>query len=262
MAATHARVHSYLMRLDLEDAIQRQVHAGQYEPEQTRWLSRALAKGHRFVDVGANCGYYAALASHLVGETGRVFAFEPSPAVADLIAEMVDVNRITNIELVRAAVGADNGDIEIYVPTEASPVHSPSVFYSDASFAAVRVPMVALDKYPPLADGTAIDFVKVDVEGFEPNVIEGMKQLCKDGLVRNLVCEFNSGWLRRNSGYTPERLFNVIQDMGFTVHRKTKKVVGIESDGETPYELQDIWFSWGPTRRWFGVSLWERLRGR
>jgi len=247
------------MRLDLGEAIQNQIYHATYEPTQTSWLSRFLIPGHRFVDIGANCGYYTALASQLVGEKGRVFSFEPSPAVASVIADMIVTNHISNVELVQAAVGADNGEVEIYLPCN-SPIHSPSVFYSDPTFTPIRVPMVALDKYAPLNDGKPIDFVKIDVEGFEPNVIDGMKNLIKNGFVKNLLCEFNSGWLRRNSGFTSRQLLDSILDFGFSIRKKTKKSIGIESDGKTPYDLQDIWFSWEQPGRWVGASIWDRLQ--
>ena len=103
--------------------------------------------------------------------------------------------------------------------------------------------MVALDSYEPLNDGLPIDLVKIDVEGFEPNVIEGMRSLIGRRLVRNMICEFNSGWLRRNNGMTPARLLKIILDLGFKITAKTEKTVGMERGGVIPYELQDILFT-------------------
>ncbi len=240
-AHVRVRVHSFWMNLDLGDAIQKQVHLGGYEPAQTAWISNSLKPGHRFVDIGANCGYYTALASKLVGPNGQVFSFEPSPIVSTIIADMIADNRISNIELVKSAVGADNGEVEIYMP-DGAPVHSPSAFFSDPTFKTIRVPMLALDSYALLNDGRPLDFVKIDVEGFEPNVIDGMKNLIKDGYVKNLLCEFNSGWLRRNANYTSKRLLESVLDLGMSIHNKTESSIGMEPDGITPFEVQDIWF--------------------
>lgn len=254
-----ASIHSYWMRLDLGDAIQNQIHQGTFEPTPTAWISQLLGPGHRFVDIGANCGYYTALASQRVGQTGRVFSFEPSPVVAGIIADMIAANGISNIELVQAAVGADNDEVEIYLPS-GGPVHSPSALFSDPTFVPIRVPMIALDKYAPLNNGKAIDCVKIDVEGFEPNVIDGMKNLIRNGLVKNLICEFNSGWLRRNAA-TPSSLLASILDLGLSIRKKTKKTVNLEADGKTHYDLQDIWFSLDPPPRRLAARIGHRING-
>ena len=102
--------------------------------------------------------------------------------------------------------------------------------------------MLALDSYALLNDGRPLDFVKIDVEGFEPNVIDEMKNLIKDGYVKNLLCEFNSGWLRRNANYTSKRLLESVLDLGMSIHNKTESSIGMEPDGITPFEVQDIWF--------------------
>jgi hypothetical protein len=56
------------------------------------------------------------------------------------------------------------------------------------------------------------------------------------------MLEFNSGWLRRNGGMTPERLLEMILGLEYAVVSRTEKAVGMERDGVTPYELQDILF--------------------
>jgi hypothetical protein len=104
--------------------------------------------------------------------------------------------------------------------------------------------MVALDRFAPLRDNRRIDLIKIDVEGFEPNVIKGMKDLICSGAVRNIMCEFNSGWLRHNSGMTPQLLSDLILGFGFSIRDRTEKIIHLERDGETTFELQDILFSW------------------
>jgi len=240
---TRAVIHSFAMNLDLTEAIQRSMFDGTYEPPQTAWASNILRAGNRFVDVGASFGHYTSLASQIVGQTGKVFAFEPSPVPNAVLAEMISENRISNIELVRAAVGERSGEIDLNLPTD-NIVHSPSVFYSGSDFVPTRVPMIALDEFGPLNDGRAIDLIKIDVEGFEPNVIAGMKRLIGRGMVRNMMCEFNSGWLRHNSHMTPQRLLDCILDLGFSIRERTEKTTGLERGGERTYELQDILFAW------------------
>jgi hypothetical protein len=75
-----AQIFGNSMELDLADLIQRQIYQGTFEPRETASVKRYLRPGMTFVDVGANVGYYTALAANLVaGRGGRVVAFEPSP---------------------------------------------------------------------------------------------------------------------------------------------------------------------------------------
>jgi len=244
---TTVLVNGFTRRLDLREGIQGSMASGTYEPHQTEWVRSILRPGSSFVDVGASFGYYASLASRIVGPTGRVFAFEPSPVAHASLLEMVADNGITNIKLCQAAAGDRNGEVDILLPPD-DQLHSPSIFNCEEGFTPHRVPLVRLDSHPPLADGVPIDLIKIDVEGFEPNVIEGLRGLISRGLVRNISCEFNSGWLRRNGGMTPERLLETILGLGYAVVARTEKAVGMERDGVTPYELQDILFSYDSGR--------------
>ena len=75
-----------------------------------------------------------------------------------------------------------------------------------------------------------------------PNVIEGMKRLIEAGRVENMICEFNSGWLRRNNGTTPEDLQQLICSLGFERHKQTQRESHPESSDDRMFSLQDIWF--------------------
>jgi FkbM family methyltransferase len=226
---TRAVVHSFAMDLDLTEAIQRSMYDATYEPTQTAWVSGILAPGNRFVDIGASFGHYTTLARQIVGEQGSVFAFEPSPVASSALAKLIAENGISNIELVCAAVGHQSGQIDLQLPIN-GPVHSPSVFYPAPDFIPTRVPMMALDDFSALNDGRVADLVKIDVEGFEPNVIAGMQGLIRRGIICNMMCEFNSGWLRHNSGMTPQKSLDSILSLGFSIRDKTDKATGLERE--------------------------------
>src|SRR5260221_3420700 len=68
-------VNSMAVRIDILESIQQRMFLGEYEPTQTDWLKECLSPGDRFVDLGANFGYYTSLASRIVGDAGTVIAF-------------------------------------------------------------------------------------------------------------------------------------------------------------------------------------------
>ncbi|MDR6632315.1 FkbM family methyltransferase [Phyllobacterium sp. 1468] len=169
-----------------------------------------------------------------------MFAFEPSPVASNVIASTIKDNRLRTITLTVAAVGDKDGTERIFMPV-GDVVHSPSAFFSDPAFEPLEVPLIRLDTFKAMS-GRTLDAIKVDVEGYEPNVIRGLQQMSSKGLIRNLIIEFNSGWLRRNES-TPQDLFDLIVSFGFVVHRKTEISQGPGRDG-TSFECQDMWFKW------------------
>ena len=237
---THAIVNSARMTLDLREAIQRSMFLGTYEPEQTQWFHRCLRPGDISVDVGASFGYYTTLSSTLVGSKGKVFAFEPSPIASRVIENALAESRISNVVLTKAALGRKASLVSLFLPNTKG-LHSPSILPSDNSFVPVEVPVLRLDEFEPLANQGHIRLLKMDVEGYEPDVLEGMTELIKAGRIENIICEFNSGWLRRN-GTKPAELLERFLSYGFEIRAKTVLEHLVEPGGDR-FELQDIWFS-------------------
>jgi FkbM family methyltransferase len=138
------------------------------------WINQALSRippgrVKNAADVGANVGYYAVLMADLF--TGaRVHAFEPQDDLAQLISKSADVNGFRNsITVYSEAVGAHTGTVWTQRAHGAADSRG-SVYCTEVSKAGTH--MEALDSrvIEPL------DFVKIDVEGFEPLVWAGMKR--------------------------------------------------------------------------------------
>jgi FkbM family methyltransferase len=197
------------------EAIQSSMRSGTYEPEETAWVRNILGRGSVFVDVGANFGWFTTLARSLVGPEGIVHALEPSPiAYATLHRGLAHDPRV---RLHHAAAGRRLGQVDLLLPLEES-LHSPSIFRSPGAFEAVSVPLVTLDSLSELWTGRLIDLVKIDVEGSEPDVFEGMMKLIAAGRVKRVLCEFNSWWLAANNSSVAE-LERKFSDAGFLEER-------------------------------------------
>ena len=236
-----AVVNQAVVRLDLREAIQRTMFMGLYELEQTGWFRQCLRPGDVVVDVGASFGYYTTLGAMLVGETGKVFAFEPSPLAGPVIEKMIMESAISNTILTKTAVGSESGHVQLYMPSTPE-LHSPSIFESDATFVPVHIPVVSLDHFGPLQDVPKIKLVKMDVEGYEPNVLDGMTRLIRERRVENIICEFNSGWLRRNNATTPKQLYDRFLAFGYEVRAQTAFQGNLVGRHGELFDLQDIWF--------------------
>ena len=234
-----AVVNDALLRLDLRETIQRMMFLGIYEPIQTEWFKQCLGANDTVIDVGASFGYYTTLAAQLVGPRGRVFAFEPSPIASCTIEAAIKESRLENVTLTKAAVGKAAGNVSLYLPTTQH-LHSPSILQNDPAFVPVQVPVIALDDFEPL-NGAQIKLVKIDVEGYEPDVLAGMERLVRARRIENIICEFNSGWLERNST-TPAQLLERFFDLGYQIRFQTDLQRDLKGHQGERYSLQDIWF--------------------
>jgi len=116
------------------------------------------------VDIGANIGYYTLIFARLVGEQGRVFAFEPDPANFSLLAKNVAVNNYHNVELIQKAVSDQTGNARLYLSPKSTVDHR--IYSSNDNRKFIDVEAVRLDDYF-LDNNGKIDFIKMDIQGLK-----------------------------------------------------------------------------------------------
>jgi FkbM family methyltransferase len=219
-----ARLFDSVFELDLEDLIQRYMYWGTYETNETRLVQQYLRPGMTFVDVGANVGYYTALAAKQVGIGGRVIAFEPSPYAFEKLQSMVAGNRLEQVTAVHAGLSDTAGQGKLYLDASFHN-HSPSmVAHENPNATATEIKVARLDDEATRLGIDRIDLMKIDVEGHEPKVLAGAKRLLSEGRVGAILCEFNEYWLS-NSGSSPSHLGNMIRDAGFVGHENPRNEV-------------------------------------
>jgi hypothetical protein len=148
---------------------------------------------------------------------------------------------LKNVILTKAAVGKENGNVSLFLPSTRH-LHSPSILQSDPGFVPIPVPVIALDHFAPLINVPKVKLVKIDVEGYEPDVLVGMERLIKEKRIENIICEFNSGWLKRNS-MTPAKLYERFINLGYQVRMQTTLEENVNRNDGEHWSLQDFWFS-------------------
>lgn len=169
------------LRLDLRDAESLQLLIHGYYPYQAaedELCARVLRRGDVVYDVGANVGYMTLMFLHRVGASGQVHAFEPSRRCFDSLQRSLEPG--DPVQLTQKAVGREAGEVvfEEHAALNLSSVAGFGTPQSSTRQPARRytVQTITLDEYWKGQQATPC-LVKIDVEGFESQVFEGMREL-------------------------------------------------------------------------------------
>ena len=195
---------------------------GYWELGYTKFLMSKLNKGQCFVDVGANFGYYSIIAASLVGDKGKVYAIEPNPFLASLIEKSCKANGYNNVSILKiAASNSTDGAVLNYINGD----------YGGGSLVSsgndkkehLYVPTAPLDDVISEKD---VHMVKIDVEGFEIQVLQGMKEIVKRNPDIIILMEYTPILIER-AGCSKKDLVDFVDEFGlkiFYIDRTTGKL--------------------------------------
>lgn len=176
-----------------------------HDPIEMAVLSAWLRPGDVAADVGANIGTYTLLFAHLVGDRGRVIAAEPGRKAADRLRENVELNQLRQVSVIESAVGRVAGRAQMTATRDVSNTLAPG----PGSYAIHEVDVVTLDD---LLDGLPARAVKIDVEGFEAEVLAGADAALA---ARPLLVVEATDHLLRRAGTSASSLMEMLEERGF-----------------------------------------------
>ena len=178
------------------------------------FLEKYISEGDTVVDVGANRGMFSLCASGLVGKTGKVFAFEPNPEAMLVFQQQLSKNQIVNVSARNIGLGCEPGTLTLHVPA----INSGEASFGNPGYADQKITEVPVDRGDNQLGGEHVRLIKLDVEGFEVQALQGMEQTirrCQPILLTEVV----RGHLVR-CGETPEHLYEMLTSWGY----KPKKI--------------------------------------
>lgn len=180
---------------------------GFWEPSETRFLRATLEEGATFLDVGANTGYFSVLGSRLVGATGRVFAVEPERRNLTLLKANLWRLGCDNAVILPIAAHRERGFLPLRLNEENRGDHQVGL----SGEASELVPCARLDD---LLAGVTVDVAKVDAQGVDHDVIDGLSGLFEPGRPETILCEF---WLEgmADRDIDPYQVLDAYQRLGF-----------------------------------------------
>jgi len=146
------------------------IETGSFEPSGTAVVRRLVKPGDVVFDVGANVGYYTVLMAKLVGEGGRVVAFEPTAHYRSVLERNVQVNELTNVVVLPHGLSSTVTSARAHIGESSATLHW--VADSEPS-ASEDVLLRPLDDVVSGLGIARLDFIKIDVDGHEPAILQG-----------------------------------------------------------------------------------------
>lgn len=191
---------------------------GGFERNELEFVARSVHPGAVCVDVGANIGVFTVALAHAAGAQGRVYAFEPDPYNFQLLRRNTDSWRQScDMRLRRAACSDTEGTAVLHASAENRGMHR---LYESVccSGPGLQVPTVVLDNLIR----EQVNFVKIDIEGFEPYAVRGLAATLKRSPSVTLLSEF-SPLSMLEAGGSASAYLATLQLLGFAPHSITDR---------------------------------------
>jgi len=193
--------------------------AGCFEPNEFAFLNGVLAPGMRFVDAGANEGIYSLFAASRVGQTGRVYSFEPSPREIERLKNNLSLNNFPQLQIFPFALSDENGFSSFSIAEDehsgvnrfGAPPRGVKMIHS------VNVPTRRLDDVAEQEGWDRVDVLKIDVEGAENRLIEGAAHILRT--MRPLILFECSASALEGSGSSREELLEKLRSFDYVIYR-------------------------------------------
>jgi len=178
------------------------------------FLALHVHPGDSVVDIGAHKGGFLYWLRHHATASGRVYAFEPQPPLAQYLREIVALQDWNNVTVEAAGLSSRAGEMALFVPAgagEASPGATLSPVDTAVPHHSLRVPVTTLDEYCARNGSPRIAFIKCDCEGHEIEVFRGAEStLRRDRPALLFECE-----QRHLPGSSPAAVFDYLRGLGY-----------------------------------------------
>jgi FkbM family methyltransferase len=204
------------LRVDAGDFLGRHVYVcGEYEESTTSVVKSLVRPGDCVLDVGANIGYFTVCMAVWVGPTGSVHAFEAAPRIHSRLQSNIDLNGLRNVTIHAVALSDHEGTVPFFEATH-DHLGISSLRQLDSSEARrIEVRCTTLDSLLPA--GTRVRLAKIDVEGAEMLVLEGMRGVLERDSPY-IVLELTDEFLRKVRGSAAE-VIAFLRDRNYALYR-------------------------------------------
>ena len=200
--------------------IQKLLYKKNYEDNFDKKMLETLRKDYIVFDIGANIGFYTKKFARKVGPKGRVFAFEPVPESASKIKDLQEKYPCINLD--QFVIGDQNCMVPFdincidVVEENTNEYFSSMVSLEKKDDEAIKIQMYTLD-FLTQRYGCP-DFIKIDVEGFELNVLLGAEKVLSNNHLKHIFIEIHFSILeQRGVIFGPKKINDLLKKSGFKI---------------------------------------------
>lgn len=213
---------------------------GTYEAGTLNVIKGCLRKGDSFIDIGSNIGLMSLFASQLIGENGTVYSFEPEPETFGILKKNIEINKRNNILTFDTAIGSETNTATIYSGTRGSRGSASLIKPDEKNSSGKEVQVQTLDEFIAANTISNIRMIKIDVEGWELEVLKGARQLLGNPNAPIVSIEY-SGLHPVQNGQLLEVYKYILSVNDYGVYKLEKgkeivsKLIKIEDVSDLPY---------------------------
>jgi len=195
---------------------------GSHEPLSTDLVTSVIKPGMTCIELGSNIGYYAVLESKIVGKNGKVIAIEASPDNYKYLQKNSKLQNFSNMETYNFVLGDHNGEVNFLTKS----ISNWSRIMKDnekpnPSDSISKLPMKTLDSFLEEKKLDRVDFARMDVEGYEYNIYQGMKKTIEK-FKPSLLIEFHLNILGKSK---TKKFLSELKNDGYETNYYTPRLL-------------------------------------
>ncbi len=214
------RIGRYKLAIPENDYVGRSIkYFGDLDKKITWVIRQTLRPGDTAFDIGANLGLVSFKMLEIVGDSGKVIAFEPQSRMADYIEQSIGLNGIENLQLERIGLSDKPGTLKLSIPEHNA---GAATFMSNISSNFEEASITTLDIFEEENRLGKVRVVKIDVEGFEEKVFNGAKNFIAKSQPDVIIFEEN-----RNTMEKPKSV-SVLEDIGYDIFSLPKTLFSVK----------------------------------
>ncbi|MDB2682715.1 FkbM family methyltransferase [Alphaproteobacteria bacterium] len=212
------QAENFLYSASYGDGVGRMLHwggAGGFEPETIALFDKLARNAKIFADIGANTGHFSLYAC-AVNPDLQIYSFEPVPRTFQAHSKNLELNSLqTRCHPQNMAMGTQDGEVSFHVPYDDVPTSASlnQQGFNDIPGDLITVPITRFDTF--FKDKTPPDLIKIDVEGFEDKVLEGMQGLFEANYRPLIIFESNPGG-------PEEQIDSILKSLGYELFHLQK----------------------------------------
>ncbi len=197
----------------------------EYEEANISTIDKHVVEGMTIIDVGAHIGLMSVILGQKTGKTGAVYSFEPTPSTFEVFKKTIRINNMDNlIYPENAAVSVKTGRSPFLVSTYPGDVSNRLVneTISDKNTRSIDMQLYAIDDYVVQKGIPKIDFIKIDAEGAELNVLKGAVKTLQQFSPR-IILALHPIFLG-NFNHSMDQIWDFIEQNGYEAEYQSRKI--------------------------------------